>query len=252
MQAFAQSLELFGMQCKALVLISVFQKFQQLTTFTALKVPEFRGFRKTHILVAHCCGQAQHIGRALEIPEACLFPPFGTRDNARHIQSKIFLAWNMLGFHAVHQFGRKIHVVHQSIENAGRLVRRQRRMPGNALYGIAVDFLLITRRNLFHSRKMAAVQCRAKFYRVKVWLPFAASQIIEEVDNIQVHKVGFHRIVREIRPDGRSLRNCLAILRDTVIQRRPGLEEIIVFGLAAGIKEVSRHNIAVFHQFHVR
>ena len=25
-------------------------------------------------------------------------------------------------------------------------------MPGNALYGIAVDFLLITRRNLFHSR----------------------------------------------------------------------------------------------------
>ena len=252
MQAFAQSLELFGMQCKALVLISVFQKFQQLTTFTALKVPEFRGFRKTHILVAHCCGQAQHIGRALEIPEACLFPPFGTRDNARHIQSKIFLAWNMLGFHAVHQLRCEINIMHQSIENAGRLVRRQRRMPGNALYGIAVDFLLITRRNLFHSRKMAAVQCRAKFCRVKVWLPFAASQIIEEVDNIQVHKVGFHRIVREIRPDGRSLRNCLAILRDTVIQRRPGLEEIIVFSLAAGIKEVSRHNIAVFHQFHVR
>ena len=252
MQAFAQSLELFGMQCKALVLISVFQKFQQLTTFTALKVPEFRGFRETHILVTHRGSQAQYIGGALEVLKACLFPPFGAGDNAGHIQTKIFLARDMLVFHTVHQFGRKIHVVHQRIENAGCLIRRQRRMPGNALYGIAVDFLLITRRNLFHSRKMAAVQCGTEFDWVEIRLPFAAGQIIEEIDNIQVHKVGFHCIVRKIRPDGRSLRNCLAILRDAVIQRRPGLEEVVVFRLAAGIKEVSRHNIAVFHQFHVR
>ena len=252
MQAFAQALKFFGMQSKALVLISVFQKFQQLTAFTALKAPEFRGVRETHILVAHCCGQAQHIGRALEIPEACLFPPFGTRDNARYIQSKIFLAWNMLGFHAVHQFRREIYVMHQSIEDAGCLVRRQRRMSGNALNSIPIDFFLITCRNLLHGRKTAAVQCRAEFCRVKVRLPFAAGQVIEEVDNIQVHKVCFHCIVREIRPDGRSPRDSFAILSDTIIQRRPGLEEIVVFCLAAGIKEVTRHNIAIFHQFHVR
>ena len=152
------------------VLISVLQKFQQLTTFATLKVPEFRGFRETHILVTHRGSQAQYIGGALEVLKACLFPPFGTRDNARHIQSKIFLARNMLGFHVVHQLRCEINIMHQSIENAGRLVRRQRRMPGNALYGIAVDFLLITRRNLFHSRKMAAVQCGTEFDRVEIRL----------------------------------------------------------------------------------
>ena len=252
MQLLAQALELLRTQREALILLHMFQEVQQFTALGTLKAAETRRFGETHILVTHRSSQAQHIRGALEIKEARLTTPVGTADKESCVQRQVFLARNVLILHHRCQMVKEfIPAPRQKVLDSLLLVTGHGAVVREALCHIAVDFIGIASRNLLRNRQGVSIQFFTELGRVEIRLPLAEGQVVEQVDNIQVNEVSFNRVIREVGPDGRSLRDGLSILRDVAIQSRPGSEKISMGCLVAGHKQFIRHDVAVLHQLHV-
>ena len=252
MQFLAKALELFGTQSKSFVLLHMLQQIQQFTTLRALEAAETRRLYKAHILPAHSGSKTQYICRTVEVKEALLTAPIGTVDDKGSIQRKVLLASDMLILHHVHKMIEEIFpAVRQQGDDSVLLIGRQRAVACDALDNIAVDFFLVTSRNLLGSGQMFTVKCFAELRRVEIRLPLTECQVVKQVDNIQVDKVCFHRIVWEIRPDGRSLGDSLGVLHNQIVQSGPRFEEGSVRRIAESHKEVVRHRVAILNQLHV-
>lgn len=206
MQLLAQTLELFRTECKAFVFLDMFKQTQKFTALCSCKAAETRCLGKAHILPAHSSGKAQHIGSALEIQEAFLGFPVGTMDDIGYIQCKVLLTRNILILHQRHYLIQKLLATVREKHLYGiLLIRRKRGFARYALNKIPVDFILGASWNLLGCGKVVSIKTLAESGRVRVGGPCPTAQIVEVVDDIQLHKARFHRIVREIRPDGRSL-----------------------------------------------
>ena len=127
-------------------------------------------------------------------------------DDIGYIQCKVLLTRNILILHQGHYLIQKLLATVREKHLYGiLLIRRKRGFARYALNKIPVDFILGASRNLLGCGKVVSIKTLAESGRVRVGCPCPTAQIVEVVDDIQLHKARFHRIVREIRPDGRSL-----------------------------------------------